>query len=69
MGNPAEETFCHPDAQINAKSRTAVKFGQEAGDWKVARSADENVRPVPRRRALPRFPAKLVASALREEPG
>jgi peptidylprolyl isomerase len=25
VGNPAEETFCHPDAQLDAKRRAAVK--------------------------------------------
>ena len=25
VGNPAEETFCHPDTQINAKNRAIVK--------------------------------------------
>jgi hypothetical protein len=26
VGNPAEETFCHPDAQFNAKGSAAVKL-------------------------------------------
>ena len=30
VGNPAEETFCHPDAQINAKGSSPVKRSRVA---------------------------------------
>ncbi len=26
VGNPAEETFCHPDTQFNTKTSTTVKL-------------------------------------------
>jgi len=29
VGNPAEETFCHPDTSFIAKSRAAVKRRQK----------------------------------------
>ncbi len=29
VGNPAEETFCHPDAHLMAKRRETVKPGDE----------------------------------------
>jgi hypothetical protein len=30
VGNPAEETFCHPDTQIIAQGRAPVKLGRKS---------------------------------------